>query len=261
MWAAEADESLSKQKPFSFVQMCDTQLGMGGYEHDVMTFTLAVKQINAMKPDFVVICGDLVQGPDDKSFADFNAIKAGFKLPCHCAPGNHDVRNQPTAESLRRYREKIGRDYFAFEHKGYTFVVANTQLWKAPLAGESEKHDAWFRKTLETARSKNSPVVVVVHYPLFVKSPDEKEIYYNLPLAKRKELLDLCEKNGVVAFLAGHTHKLIVKDYKGIQMVNGETTSRNFDKRPMGFRLWKADGKEGLSHRFVALEGMGGGRL
>ena len=45
---------------FSFAQMCDTQLGMGGYEHDVKTFGLAVTQINKMKPDFVVICGDLV---------------------------------------------------------------------------------------------------------------------------------------------------------------------------------------------------------
>lgn len=27
-----------EQKAFSFVQMCDTQLGMGGYEHDLKLF-------------------------------------------------------------------------------------------------------------------------------------------------------------------------------------------------------------------------------
>ena len=241
--------------PFQFVQMCDTQLGMGGYAHDVKTFELAVKQINAMRPDFVVICGDLVQKSNDKSFADFNRIKAGFKIPCHCAAGNHDVENKPTAESLRRYREKIGKDYYSVEHKGYTFVIANTQLWKAPLAGESENHDAWFKAALAKAKAKASPVVVVVHYPLFLAKPDEKETYFNLPLAKRMEILKLCEKNGVVAFLAGHTHKLLVNEYKGIQLINGETTSKNFDKRPMGFRLWNAGGGS-LSHRFVALEGM-----
>ena len=31
------DSPEPKQEPFSFVQMCDTQLGMGGYEHDVRT--------------------------------------------------------------------------------------------------------------------------------------------------------------------------------------------------------------------------------
>ena len=65
---------------FSFVQMCDTQLGMGGYEHDVKTFTLAVEQINRMKPDFVVICGDLVGKANEQSWLDFNRIKSGV---CH----------------------------------------------------------------------------------------------------------------------------------------------------------------------------------
>jgi len=59
-----------------------------------------------------------------------------------------------------------------------------------------------------------------------------------------------------VAFLAGHTHKQITNEYKGIQMVNGETTSRNNDGRPMGFRLWNVDDKQGMRHEFVELEGM-----
>ena len=70
------------------------------------------------------------------------------------------------------------------------------------------------------------------------------------------ELLKLCEENGVVAFLAGHTHKLVINEYKGIQLVNGETTSRNNDKRPMGFRWWDVTAKGKMAHRFVALEGM-----
>ena len=56
--------------------------------------------------------------------------------------------------------------------------------------------------------------------------------------------------------LAGHTHKLVVNEYKGIQLVNGETTSKNFDKRPMGFRWWDVATKGKMVHRFVALEGM-----
>jgi 3',5'-cyclic AMP phosphodiesterase CpdA len=245
----------SKSLLFSFAQMCDKQLGMGGYEHDVKTFGLAVDQINKMKPDFVVICGDLVSKANDQSWADFNRIKAGFKIPCHCAAGNHDVGNKPTAESLQRYPEKIGKDYYTFEHKGFTFVIANTQLWKVPLKGESENHDMWFKEILAEAKKKDSPVVVV-HYPLFVKTPGEKESYYNIPTAKRMELLKLCEENGVVGFLAGHTQKLVVNDYKGMQLVNGETTSRNFDKRPMGFRWWDVAAQGKMIHRFVAIEGM-----
>ncbi|MEX2578263.1 MAG: metallophosphoesterase [Verrucomicrobiales bacterium] len=243
---------------FTFAQMCDTQLGMGGYEHDVRNFEAAVRQINKHAPDFVLICGDLVSKADDRSFADFNRIKSGFKIPCYCAAGNHDVGNEPTAESLENYREKVGEDYYGFEHKGFTFLVANTQLWKSPLPGESERHDAWFRSALAEAKAKGSPVVVVTHYPLFVAAPDEKESYYNIAPDKRGELLALFEENGVVALLTGHTHKLVVNDYEGIQMVSGETTSKNFDGRPMGFRMWRAGEGGKLDHEFVKLEGGGG---
>lgn len=239
---------------FEFVQMCDTQLGMGGYAHDVKMFELAVEKINAMEPDFVFVCGDLVSKANDQSFKDFNRIKSSFEIPCHCAAGNHDVGNTPTAESLRYYREKIGKDYYSVEHKGYTFVVANSQLWKVDVGGESAKHDQWFRKTLVAAKKAGHPIVVVVHYPLFEKKADEKDRYFNIGLEKRTEILSLCEENGVVAVLSGHRHKLLVNEYKGAQLVSGETTSKNFDGRPMGFRHWTAKPGGELSHRFVPVE-------
>ncbi len=50
----------AKPESFTFVQLCDPQLGFGGYEHDVNSFKVAVQKINELKPDFVVICGDMV---------------------------------------------------------------------------------------------------------------------------------------------------------------------------------------------------------
>ena len=240
------------REQFTFVQMCDTQLGFGGYKEDVARFRQAVKQINALKPDFVVICGDLVNSATTKSFADFNDVKSGFAVPCHCAPGNHDVSNSPS--SLKRYRELIGKDYFSFEHKGFTFVIANSQMWKGGASKETGAQDAWLKATLAAASQKRHGIFLVVHQPLFVKDPDEKDEYYNIPLAKRRELLDLFKKHGVVAVLAGHTHKTMIQDYHGIQMVNGATTSRNFDKRPFGFRLWHVGRKRPYKHEHVSLE-------
>jgi predicted phosphodiesterase len=85
------------------------------------------------------------------------------------------------------------------------------------------------------------------HHPLHLQHPARKT---------QGELLQLCENHGVVAFLAGHTHKLVVNEYKGIQFVNGETTSRNMDNRPRGFRWWDVSAQGKMEHRFVALEGM-----
>ena len=241
-------------EPFEFVQICDPQLGFGGYEHDLETFRQAVKQVNALAPAFVFICGDLVNASDDKSFADFNEIKAELTMPCHCAAGNHDIGNEPTDESLERYRKVIGKDYFSFKYGGYAFLVVNTQLWKSHVKGESEKHDAWFKRELKLSSEGTKGVFVIGHHPLYLKEPDEKEGYFSLPIEKRKELLTLFEEHSVVAMLAGHTHKTIVNDYRGIQLVNAETTSRNFDERPLGFRVWSVAGSRPFKHELVPLE-------
>ncbi len=247
----------SQTKGFTFVQICDTQLGCGGYQHDIKSFRQAVKQINILKPDFVVICGDLVDEEDDDEqlqlFADFNKIKKELLVPCYCAVGNNDIGYIPTRATLQRYRKFIGEDYYSFEHKGYTFVIVNTQLWKSPLKGESKKHDRWFKRSLQGASKKRRPIFLVGHYPLYLKSSDEKEGKNNLPLKKRKKLLSLMKKRGVVAYLTGHIHKLIVNDYEGIQLVTGETTSKNRDERPLGFRLWYVSPTL-INHRFVPLE-------
>ena len=252
----DANKKSSKVEllPFKFVQMCDTQLGMGGYDHDKNAFKQAVKQINNLKPDFTVICGDLVNTPNEKSFNDFKKIKSLLTVPCYCAAGNHDVLNKPTTKSLKYYREVIGKDYYSVEHKGYTIIIVNTQLWKAPVKGETEKQHNWLKQTLQKAKSKNSPIFVVSHYPVFVRSPDEKENYFNLALPIRTELLSLYKQYGVIALLAGHTHKTISNEYKGIKMLNGETTSKNFDKRPLGFRLWTVTTPDDLKHEFIPLK-------
>jgi len=242
-----------EQTPFKFVQMCDTQLGMGGYEHDVKAFEQAVKQINELNVDFVVICGDLVHHASDSSYSDFKRIMKGFNMPCYPASGNHDVGKNPTQKSLRYYRETIGDDYYIFKNKEASFVVTNTQFWKVNVENESEKHHQWVKNSLDSLGQMDSSIFVVGHYPIFIKSINEKEKYFNLPKEKRKEILGLFKKNKVKAYLSGHKHELLINSYENIQLVSGETTSKNFDKRPMGFRLWEV-ATDTVFHKFVPLE-------
>ena len=251
---AAGGEQSPAAEPFTFVQVSDPQLGWGyGYDNDVNSLKQAVSHINGLKPDLVVFCGDMVNSFNDTSVADFLQISGELTMHSYYAPGNHDVGNSPTVSSLERYRQAFGPDYFSFEHKGYTFVIVNASLWKAPLAGESEKQDEWLRQTLAAAREKSSPVFVVGHHPFYLTSPNEAEEYYNLPPAKRIELLDLFKESGVVAVLGGHRHLLVINEYKGIQLVNGEVTSRHFDSSPLGFRLWHVDSPTSIRHEFRPL--------
>lgn len=245
---------VKKDTGFSFVQICDTQLGFGteGYEQDLVSFKQSVNQINELNPDFVVICGDLVHVATDSTFQDFKNIKQHFKMPCYVAPGNHDIGNNPDAASLGFYRKTFGKDYYEFKNKGYSFIVTNTQLWKSDVENESEKHYQWFTKTLKIQSKKQHPVFVIGHYPLYTEQPDEKEHYYNFPLETRRSLLKLFEEHHVKAYLSGHTHKLVINNYKNIQLVSGETLSRNFDKSPLGFRLWQVS-ENNIQQRYILL--------
>jgi 3',5'-cyclic AMP phosphodiesterase CpdA len=244
---------LSQQQPFDLVQMCDPQIGFVDYAAELARFRQAVQQINELKPDFVLICGDLVNSPGRKSFADFNAAKAAFKVPCYCVPGNHDVGEAPTPESLGFYRNSIGPDYYSFEHKGCAIIVVDTQLWKAPLPQESTKHDAWFKETLEAAAKKGLRIIVAGHIPLFSRVPEEPNGHDNLPLEKRLELLSLFERYGVQLMLAGHTHRTLIVQYKQTLIVASQTTSLNVDLQPFGFRLWHIDAAPPFRHELVRI--------
>lgn len=250
---AEQAATSEPREAFRFAHVCDTQLGMGGYEHDLATFEQAVAQINALGVDFVVICGDLVGRPNEKSINDFNRIRAKFEMPCHVVPGNHDVGNEPTEASLQSYREVIGKDTFMFEHKGYAFIGVNTSLWKAPVAGESQKHDAWLDRSLDQAAEQGTPTFILGHYPLFIKQADEPEGYYNLPFKTRHELLNKFAASGVVAVLTGHAHRIIINEYAGMQLVTGQATSKTHGS-PLGFRLWHIQGEPPFKHESIDLE-------
>lgn len=235
--------------------MCDTQLGFGSYEEDKSRFEIAVNKINKLNPDFVLVCGDLVDRANEKSFNDFLEIKEKFKVPCFLAPGNHDVGNEPNSKSLNFYREKIGEDYFVKEFQNFALVVANSQLWKVEVENESRKHNDWFHETVEKLNSKNSKIFVGMHFPFFIENPAEEENYYNFPKAKRLEILEFLSQNNVKAVFSGHAHKTIFNEYKGIKLAATETTSRNFDKRPFGFRFWTFDtNKDSLYNEFFGLE-------
>ena len=249
-----------KQQAFSFIQLCDPQLGMGGYEHDVETLKQAVEQINDIDCDFVVICGDLVHHASDSTYARFHSLIERLEVPCYLVAGNHDVGNVPTDSTLHYYRNKVGEDYYEFLNRGYSFIVINSQLWKTDVGEESRKHDSWFRETLDKARADQHPVVVLGHHPMFIDQENEAEEYSNLPVDRRKELLNLFAGSQVKAYLSGHRHETLVNSYQEIQLVSGETTSKNFDKRPMGFRHWEVS-SDTMVHHFVALEPFGDVRV
>ena len=61
--------------------------------------------------------------------------------------------------------------------------------------------------------------------------------YENYPLAGRAARLERYIDAGAKFYLAGHTHTMLQRGWKGMAMLNAENTCMNFDERPFGFRL------------------------
>ena len=242
-----------KQGSFTFVQLCDTQLGHGGYEHDLKSFKMSVKQINKLNADFVIMCGDLVQDRNDKSFSDFKEIIEDLKIPIYIVPGNHDIGAVPNTKTLNYYRKTIGDDYYKFQHKEYSFIFTNSLLWRNNLENESDKHDNWFKESIKNKSVNKFPVFVIGHYPLYTRTVNEEKSNSNLPRDKRKEILNLFEENNVVAYLSGHTHRKVINKYKNIQLVSGVSTSKNSRNSPLGFRVWNVS-LDSITNHFIPLQ-------
>ena len=169
-------------KPFYFISLADTQLGMvqgalgstflplvgwkGGnstaaiYDAEKEMSKLTVKYINKLNPlpVFVIVCGDLVHSmpsnlqaqnlevQDFKSI--FSKLNQNIKLMCLC--GNHDVGDKPTPMTIDLYKRRFSDDYYSFWYEGVKFMVLNSQLYKfdenaKQLSMEQEK---WFDEQL-----------------------------------------------------------------------------------------------------------------
>lgn len=200
----------------TFIAMSDPQFGMflqnRNFEHETANFEFAIATANRLKPAFVIVTGDLVNKTGDAAqIAEYKRIAAklnrGIRL--FSVPGNHDVGNEPTAESLAGYRKTFGEDYYTFQVGGVTGIVLNSNLEKGAdkVPQEAAKMEAWLKTQLEKARSEGAKrVIVFQHIPFFLKKPDEPDQYFNIPTETRQRYLKLLHQYGVKEVFAGHLH-------------------------------------------------------
>ena len=201
----------------TFLQMSDPQFGMyskdRNFTHETANFEFAIATANRLKPAFVIVTGDLVNQPGNAAqAAEYHRIAArlapGIRL--FSVPGNHDVDNEPTANSLALYRERFGPDYYTFHLGGITGIVLNSNLEKGTqnVPAEAARMEAWFREELAKAKSAAAGrIIVFQHIPFFLADAYEADQYFNIPGETRSRYLKLLHEYGVEYVFAGHYHR------------------------------------------------------
>jgi predicted phosphodiesterase len=172
-------------------------------------------QLNSLRPDFVVHLGDMVHPvPSQATYVAatrrFHALFRDLQMPLHLVPGNHDMGDKPIAWTpavavnqrfLAIYRERFGKDFYAFDHRGCRFIVIDSQILNSGLTDE---HDQW--TWLENQLATEQRIFLFKHYPPFLHDADEHEHYDNIAEPARSRLLELLQRHPVEALFCGHVH-------------------------------------------------------
>ena len=258
-----------------FVQMADPQFGMfakpvvfsyfgwpwndDSFQEETKLFEQAIANANRLRPAFVVICGDFINTPGHTGQAEeFKRIAAQLdpSISLHLLPGNHDLDNEPTSQTLAWYRENFGKDWYSFRHGAVYGIVLNSTILGEPGAvqGEVDAQLAWLRAELPRAQASSAAhILVFQHHPYFLTAPDEADGYYNLPRETRRLYLDLFKVHGVRAVLAGHYHRNAHGRDGELEMITTGPVGRPLGDDPSGFRIVRFS-PEGLAHTYYGLD-------
>ena len=83
-----------------------------------------VKLLNAIKPDYMMYLGDILQKTSPSDIEKLNSFNAQLQFSVFNAPGNHDTVNR------EKYVAEFGPTYFHFTHDSSLFLVVDSQQYR-----------------------------------------------------------------------------------------------------------------------------------
>uniref|UniRef100_A0A8C7DUD3 Serine/threonine-protein phosphatase CPPED1 n=1 Tax=Oncorhynchus kisutch TaxID=8019 RepID=A0A8C7DUD3_ONCKI len=300
------DEQKEWRGPFCFIQAADPQLGLmktwregdcdgGGDEwtDEVQLTQQAVEAVNKLspRPKFMVLCGDLVHAMPSTQYREGQErdLKVALRgtdpsIPLVFVSGNHDLGNTPTPETVAQFCNAWGDDYFSFWVGGVLCLVLNSQLFFDASACPDlrDAQEAWLEGQLQ--RASQGPgvtpkhVLVFQHIPLYLKTPDEEDDYFNLQTATRQSLLGRFKRaagsykarsrtsvssrgldsfQGVKAVFSGHYHRNAGGLHNGLDMVVSSAIGCQLGEDTHGVRVVVVTADQ-VIHRYHSLEQLSG---
>jgi serine/threonine-protein phosphatase CPPED1 len=250
------------QAPFFFIQLTDPQFGMytanADFAQESANLEFAVAAVNRLRPAFVVVTGDLVNRTDDEAqAAEYLRIlkKIDPAIAVHNLPGNHDVGNEPTPESIAAYAKRFGPDHYAFRLPGFVGIAIDSGLVHAPQKAQAAaaEQDQWLRAELARAKAEQPRhIVVFQHHPVFLKEATEADSYDVIPQVRRAPMIGLYREAGVRFVFGGHYHQNAVARDGDLKVVTTGPIGMPLRGAKSGMRIVVVS-DTGLEHRYYEL--------
>lgn len=194
-----------KAHDFLFLQLSDTHWGYSGpaNPHANETLPRTVKRINEakLKPDFVVVTGDVSHTTDDPAERRKRLKEAKQHLDAlevktlRVLPGEHDA----SLDAGEAFKEVFGATHYTFDHQGVRFIALDNVSDPKGKLGDTQLE--WFRAELAKV-DKDAPLVVLTHRPLFDLMPS-----WDWATADGKRALELLAPYRHATVFYGHIHQ------------------------------------------------------
>ncbi len=181
----------------------------GGHEPGI--YPQIIKEIEMLKPEFVMTVGDMIEGYTQdtavmvEEWEEYLTLIEPLTVPIHHTPGNHDI----TTDAMQgAFKEYIGDPYYSFNYqkKNLHIIVLDNSRYNTPEEIPEEQIE-WLTKDLKKHR-KSAWTCVFMHKPL----------WFNGIAAGNPDMLhDIFKDNGVDAVFTGHFHTYFSGEFDGVK--------------------------------------------
>jgi outer membrane protein assembly factor BamB len=199
-------------KPFWFVQITDTHIGVSGADEKLSATLLDIKR-NFPATEFVVNTGDLTEMGSEDQLTTYVQLIKSWPFPVYNTVGNHDARWSPSGKE--KFRELVGPTRFTFEHRGVRFFFLDVSV-VAEHHGHFNADDLqWLDEELAKLPPEAPAVICVHHPPLFPGSTIDNDTEFGKIIAR----------HNVPLVLVGHGHTFHRYTLNGTTFAMGGSTS------------------------------------
>jgi len=192
---------LSDPRRFQFAVMSDNT---GGHRPGVWMH--GVRNLNLLRPEFVVSIGDLIEGGSEdeqqveSEWDEFQGFIRQLDMKFFFVAGNHDVSN-PVMHRI--WRKHFGAEWYSFDYQGVHFVCLCSE---DPDATLGEQQLQWLGTDLRE-HSQARWTFVFLHKPLWAYS--EKALHVGNPDTTQWQQVAAWLKDRPHTVFAGHIHQYV----------------------------------------------------
>jgi hypothetical protein len=157
----------------------------------------AIRELNALDLDFVIVKGDLTTDPTTENMERARAMFDTLAHPYHVLRGNHD---HPGAMPRDTFFDTFGADktWYSFEHKGAGFVLLDCIHPRTGYLYFPGPELDWLQA--ELARLAHRPVFVFLHTP-------PMRVFERTPRSRVNRFMSILKAHANLAgVFYGHTH-------------------------------------------------------